>query len=65
MKSALAPDVAHPTQIRRKTSGSSATTAPTGAIRRGCPIRRPLAVCPDSSHHVTPMTDRTHTEEGT
>ena len=65
MKSALGPDVAHPTQIRRKSSGTSATAAPTGAIRAGFVVRRPLAVCPDSSHHVTPMTDRTHTEEGT
>ncbi len=65
MKSALAPDVAHPTQTTRKSASTSATTAPTGAISRGCPIRRSLAVCPDSSHHVTPMTDRTHTEEGT
>ena len=62
---ALAPSVAHPTQLTRKSPGTSATSAPTGAIRRGCPIRRSLAVCPDSSHHVTPMTDRTHTEEGT
>ncbi len=65
MKRALGPDVARSTQIRRKSSGTSGTTAPTGAISRGCPIRRSLAVCLDSSHHVTPMTDRTHTEEGT
>ncbi len=65
MKSALGPDVARSTQIRRKSASTSATSAPTGPISRGCPIRRSLAVCPDSSHHVTPMTDRTHTEEGT
>ncbi len=62
---ALGPDVARPTQTTRKSPGTSATSAPTGAIRRGCPIRRSLAVSLDSSHHVTPMTDRTHTEEGT
>ncbi len=62
---ALAPDVARPTQITRKSPGTSATSAPTGAIRRGCPIRRPLDVCADHAHHVTPVTNRTHTEEGT
>ncbi len=65
MKSALGPDVAHPTQTTRKSRSTSATPAPTGEISRGCPIRRPLDVCADHAHHVTPVTNRTHTEEGT
>ena len=65
MKSALGPDVARPTQTTRKSSHTSATAALTGPTCRGCPIRWPLDVCRDYSHHVTPMTDRTTTEEGT
>lgn len=56
---------AHTTQTRRNLSGTSATAPATGPISTGFPIRWPLAVCPDQRHHVTPMTDRTATEEGT
>lgn len=57
--------VAHVTQSRRNLPSTSATAPPTGPISTGFPIRWPLAVSADHRHHMTPMTDRTATEEGT